>query len=72
MYHPCFEVTLPTEAGPAPFRGIPPAPQRPAPLPGADTRRVCRDVLGMDDAGIERLLAEGVLFETVTDRQGVP
>jgi crotonobetainyl-CoA:carnitine CoA-transferase CaiB-like acyl-CoA transferase len=64
MAHPGFAVTLPTEAGPAPYRNIPPAPQRPAPLPGADTRAICRDLLAMDDDDIERLLATGVLFAT--------
>ena len=62
MAHPCFEVTLPTEAGPASFRNIPPAPQRPAPLPGADTRRICRDVLAMSALETDRLIAAGVLF----------
>ena len=70
MTHPLFEVPLPAETGPAPFRNIPAAPHRPAPLPGADTRRVCRDVLGMDDAEIERLIAGGVLFAT-EDREGI-
>ena len=70
MTHPLFEVPLPAETGPAPFRNIPAAPQRPAPLPGADTRRVCRDVLGMDDNEIERLIAEGVLF-AAEDREGI-
>lgn len=64
MAHPCFDVALPTEAGPAPYRTIPPAPQRPAPLPGADTRAICRDLLAMDTADVERLLATGVLFAT--------
>ncbi len=79
MTHPLFEVPLPAETGPALFRNIPPAPQRPAPLPGADTRRVCRDVLGIDNVETDRLIAEGVLFATedsaddsAEDRQGVP
>ena len=62
MAHPDFEVTLPSESGPAVFRNIAPAPLRPAPLPGADTRRVCRDVLGLDDTDTERLIDAGVLF----------
>ncbi len=74
MAHPCFTVTLPSEAGPAPYRNIPPAPQRPAPLPGADTRLICREVLGMDEQDIDRLMADGVLFSTAenTDRPGAP
>ena len=54
----------------APFRNVPLSPQRPAPLPGADTRRICRDVLSMDDDDTERLIAEGVLFAT-DNREGV-
>ncbi len=65
--HPCFEVTLPAEAGPAPYRNIPPAPQRPAPLPGADTRRICRDVLAMSAQETDRLIAAGVLFAAPED-----
>jgi len=64
MVHPLIEHPLPTETGPAPFRHIPPAPQRPAPLPGQDTRGVCREVLGMGDAEIQRLIAGGALFES--------
>ena len=70
MAHPCFEVTLPTEAGPASFRNIPPAPQRPAPLPGADTRRICRDVLAMSALETDRLIAAGVLFAAADDPAG--
>lgn len=64
MTHPLFDVPLPAETGPAPFRTIPAAPQRPAPLPGADTRRICSDLLAMGDDEVERLIAEGVLFAT--------
>ena len=71
MVHPLFEVPLPAESGPAPFRNIPASPQRPAPLPGADTRRVCRDVLGMTEQHIEQLITAGVLFGA-EDRQGAP
>ena len=70
MVHPLFDVPLPAETGPAPFRNIPASPQRPAPLPGADTRRVCRDVLGMTEQETEQLIASGVLF-AAEDRQGV-
>lgn len=64
MSHPCFDVPLPTEAAPALYRNIPPAPQRPAPLPGANTRAICRDLLSMDDPEIDRLISQGVLFAT--------
>jgi crotonobetainyl-CoA:carnitine CoA-transferase CaiB-like acyl-CoA transferase len=70
MTHPLFDVTLTAETGPAPFRNIPASPQRPAPLPGADTRRVCRDVLGMPDQDIDKLINSGALF-AAEDRQGV-
>jgi crotonobetainyl-CoA:carnitine CoA-transferase CaiB-like acyl-CoA transferase len=62
MVHPLFDIPLPAESGPAPFRHIPPAPHRPAPLPGADTREICQKVLGMDTQETERLIADGVLF----------
>lgn len=71
MDHPLFDVPLPAETGPARFRNIPASPQRPAPLPGADTRHICRDVLGMTPEETERLIAAGVLF-AADDRQGAP
>ncbi len=72
MVHPLLEHSLPTEAGPVSYRHIPPAPQRPAPLAGADTRQICRDVLAMDDAEINRLIADGVLFSTAhTEKEDV-
>ncbi len=76
MAHPLFEVPLPAETGPAPFRNIPHSPQRPAPLPGADTRSVCREVLGMDEGRIERLIDAGVVFvaepRQEAAKEGVP
>lgn len=62
MTHPLVERPLPAEAGPAPFRNIPPAPQRPAPLPGQDTVEVCRKLLGMSPEQTERLIADRVMF----------
>ncbi|WP_407662699.1 CoA transferase [Mycolicibacter minnesotensis] len=62
MTHPLIEHPLPAETGPAPFRNIPAAPQRPAPLPGQDTRDICRTVLRLEDAQTDRLIADGVLF----------
>jgi crotonobetainyl-CoA:carnitine CoA-transferase CaiB-like acyl-CoA transferase len=70
MTHPLFDVPLPAETGPAPFRNIPQSPQRPAPLPGADTRQVCRDLLSMTAGRIEELIGTGVLF-AAEDREGV-
>jgi crotonobetainyl-CoA:carnitine CoA-transferase CaiB-like acyl-CoA transferase len=64
MAHPLIDHPMPAETGPAPFRHIPPAPQRPAPVPGQDTREICRKLLllGMDAEETERLIADRVLF----------
>ena len=62
MTHPLFDHPLPAETGPAPFRHIPTAPARPAPLPGQDTREICHKVLGMSSEETERLINDGVLF----------
>jgi crotonobetainyl-CoA:carnitine CoA-transferase CaiB-like acyl-CoA transferase len=63
MAHPLFDHPLPAETGPAPFQHIPPAPQHPAPLPGQDTREVCRNLLGTTANETERLIRDRVLFE---------
>jgi crotonobetainyl-CoA:carnitine CoA-transferase CaiB-like acyl-CoA transferase len=70
MVHPLIERPLPAETGPAPFKHIPPAPQRPAPLAGQDTRAICRDVLGMSAQETERLIRDRVLFEPAGDATG--
>ncbi len=62
MVHPLIDHPLPAETGPAPFGHIPPARQGPAPQPGRDTREICRGLLGMSDAEIDRLITERVLF----------
>jgi crotonobetainyl-CoA:carnitine CoA-transferase CaiB-like acyl-CoA transferase len=62
MHHPLFAHPLPAETGPAPFRHIPPASQRPAPLPGQDTREICHKVLGMSSDETEQLINSRVLF----------
>jgi len=64
MTHPLIDGTLPSETGPAPFRNIGPAPLRPAPLPGQDTREICREILEFDASETDRLIADGVLFST--------
>ncbi|HWT49732.1 MAG TPA: CaiB/BaiF CoA-transferase family protein, partial [Mycobacterium sp.] len=64
MVHPLIDRPLPAETGPAPFRHIPPAPQRPAPLPGQDTVEICQDLLGMNAEEIERLIHDRVLLAT--------
>jgi crotonobetainyl-CoA:carnitine CoA-transferase CaiB-like acyl-CoA transferase len=67
MVHPKIDRPLPAETGPAPFRHIPPAPQRPAPLPGQDTREICRNLLGMSTEETERLIHDRVLFGPTRD-----
>ena len=62
MVHPLFDVAMPSETGPAPYRHIPPAELRPAPTPGEHTREICHKVLALGTEEIVRLIAEGVLF----------
>lgn len=62
MTHPLIARTLPAETGPAPFRHIPPARQRPAPQPGQDTRAICEQLLGMSPDEVQGWIDEGVLF----------
>lgn len=62
MTHPLFDTPMPTETGPAPYRSIPPAELRPAPMPGEHTREICQKLLAMDADETDRLIAEGVLF----------
>lgn len=62
MTHPLFGTALPTETRPARYRHIPPAELRPAPVLGQHTRDVCRRWLAMNDARIDHLIAEDVLF----------
>lgn len=68
MHHPLFDHPLPAETGPAPFRHIPPARQRPAPLFGQDTREICHKVLGMSSDETERLINSRVLFASTDGR----
>jgi crotonobetainyl-CoA:carnitine CoA-transferase CaiB-like acyl-CoA transferase len=62
MTHPLFDAPMPTETGPAPYRRIPPAELRPAPMPGEHTREICQKLLAMAADETDRLIAEGVLF----------
>jgi benzylsuccinate CoA-transferase BbsF subunit len=43
------------------YESGPIGPRSPAPLLGQHTDAVCRDLLGLDDAEIEKLKTEGVL-----------
>jgi crotonobetainyl-CoA:carnitine CoA-transferase CaiB-like acyl-CoA transferase len=58
---PGFGEPLDVDMGPAVFENIDQPRLRPAPLMGADTRDVCKVLLGMADEEIDGLLAEGVL-----------
>ena len=62
MIHPLLETPLTAETHAAPFRHVPDATMRPAPMPGENTREIGRRLLGLDADEIERLIAEGVLF----------
>jgi crotonobetainyl-CoA:carnitine CoA-transferase CaiB-like acyl-CoA transferase len=65
MTHPLFDEPMPTETSAAPFRRIPRAELRPAPLQGEQTRQICREVLGMTDDEIDGLIAAEALFSSV-------
>jgi crotonobetainyl-CoA:carnitine CoA-transferase CaiB-like acyl-CoA transferase len=62
MVHPLFEAPMLTEAHPAPYRHIPDATLRPAPMPGEHTREIGTALLDLDADEIERLITENVLF----------
>jgi crotonobetainyl-CoA:carnitine CoA-transferase CaiB-like acyl-CoA transferase len=62
MTHPLFDAPMPSETGPAPYRHIPPAELRPAPMPGEHTREICQKLLALDADETDHLIAEGVLF----------
>jgi crotonobetainyl-CoA:carnitine CoA-transferase CaiB-like acyl-CoA transferase len=62
MVHPLVDIPLPSETGPAPYRNIPRAELRPAPLLGEHTRDICQQMLGLDAEQIDRLIDERVLF----------
>ncbi|SHN17047.1 CaiB/BaiF CoA transferase family protein [Cryptosporangium aurantiacum] len=62
--HPFIGHEFLTEAGPARFEHVAEPELRPAPLAGQHTREIARELLGLDDARIEALLAAGVLEES--------
>ncbi|MDY6998828.1 MAG: CoA transferase [Actinomycetota bacterium] len=62
MRHPLIDAEMPTETAPTRFARIAPAPLRPAPMPGQQTRQVCRALLAMSDEQIDALIDAGVLF----------
>jgi crotonobetainyl-CoA:carnitine CoA-transferase CaiB-like acyl-CoA transferase len=53
-------------SGPALFDSIPEPLLRAAPVLGADTRQICREVLAMSDSAIDALIETGVLEEQDT------
>ncbi|OBI74794.1 CoA transferase [Mycobacterium sp. E740] len=62
MAHPLFDEPMLSETGPAPYTNIPPAQMRPAPMPGEQTREICRRDIGMSADETDRLIADGTLF----------
>jgi len=70
MGHPLFDRPMPAETHSAPYRRIPDADLRPAPMPGEHTREICHEVLGMDADETDRLIAEGALFSWTEPNQG--
>ena len=72
LEHPLFEEPMPSETGPAPYRTIPRGELRPAPVAGEHTRDIAHRALGLDNAEIDRLIAENVLFEGGIDQRSTP
>ncbi|KUI01043.1 acyl-CoA transferase [Mycolicibacterium acapulense] len=62
MEHPLFDAPMLTETGPAPYTDIPPARLTPAPMPGEQTREICRHILDISVEETYRLIADGTLF----------
>lgn len=62
MTHPLFEAPMISETGPAPYTNIPAAEMRPAPMPGEQTRQICRQILGISAEETDRLICDGALF----------
>ncbi|KUI43631.1 acyl-CoA transferase [Mycobacterium sp. IS-1590] len=62
MVHPLFDAPMLTETGPAPYTSIPPARLGPAPMPGEQTREICRQILDLPAEETDRLIADGTLF----------
>ena len=54
------------------FQGVPQVWERGAPTLGQDNEYVFKEVLGLDDAAYERLVADGVAIEDYLDKDGNP
>ncbi|GAA3527998.1 CoA transferase [Nocardioides daeguensis] len=63
LVHPLIADPLPSENTAAPYTHLVEPDPSPAPLPGQHTRAIARDVLGLDDATIDRLVDDGVLHQ---------
>jgi crotonobetainyl-CoA:carnitine CoA-transferase CaiB-like acyl-CoA transferase len=61
LCQPGYEQPLKVTMGPALFENIPEPVLRPAPETAANTREICRILLGMSDAEADQLVARGVL-----------
>ncbi|MBF6472486.1 CoA transferase [Nocardia abscessus] len=64
LAQPGHDAALEVTMGPALFENLAEPPLRPAPAMGADTRELCRELLGMSDAEIDELVNKGVLEES--------
>ncbi|MFJ3798654.1 crotonase/enoyl-CoA hydratase family protein [Streptomyces sp. NPDC090088] len=61
LWQPTLAEALPAEARPARSRHLADPPQRPAPLPAEHTREIARELLGLTEEDIDKLVARGVL-----------
>jgi crotonobetainyl-CoA:carnitine CoA-transferase CaiB-like acyl-CoA transferase len=61
MSHALLSRPVPANARIARFSSIADPPSRPAPVPGEHTRDICRTILGLAGAEIDRLALAGVL-----------
>ena len=61
LEHPLLPAALPTATRVAHFQTVPDAPLRPAPLAGEQTKEIVREILGLDDTEIDRLIDAGIL-----------
>ncbi|MFK0113173.1 crotonase/enoyl-CoA hydratase family protein [Streptomyces sp. NPDC091217] len=61
LRQPTLPEALPTEARPAHSLHLADPPLRPAPLPAEHTREISRDLLGLTDDDIDKLVARGAL-----------
>ncbi|KUI29270.1 CaiB/BaiF CoA-transferase family protein [Mycobacterium sp. GA-2829] len=61
LVQPGFDAPLDVDMGPALFEKLPEPELRRAPLMGADTRDICKEILKLADGQVDDLIAEGVL-----------